>query len=238
MEFDKDLTTDQIIRLMYTSVKKIETAMTVQEAKVVKLEADVDILNHQVYELQNTVNHREQELRGLSIRITGFSYTDDEKATTDAKFLPKKLFERLISPLLVQAKTNGIIDKVPTLVNTIQSCYRLGGRAALTGTGRPPPILLKFCNETVRLAVLKVKRTSTPAPSAAEQALGIKHFIISEDLTPATYKKMKDLKADERVEKVWTVGGRIQFVLDGSKTVHRAKSVFDSVDKIISLACR
>jgi hypothetical protein len=50
---------------------------------------------------------------------------------------------------------------------------------------------------------------------------------------------MKDLQADDRVEKVWSVDGRLRLVLNGEdKSVKKVKSVFDPIDSIILAAMK
>jgi hypothetical protein len=46
-----------------------------------------------------------------------------------------------------------------------------------------------------------------------------------------------ELLSDDRIEKAWSVEGRLRFVLvGGDKSVKKVKSVFDSVDQIVSSA--
>jgi hypothetical protein len=236
MSNNDELTTDQMIRLTFASVKNIEASMSQVQAKVTVLETNVDKLNKQVYDLQNIVNSREQELRALSVRVTGFPFTEEEKASTDGKFLAKKVYDRILTPVLTQAKTKNHIERIPTLANTIQSCYRVGQATARTGTGAPPPVIIKLSNEVIKLALMRNKRQATPAPSREEKDLGITRFIISEDLTPPCFKLLKDMQRNEDVGKVWTVDGKIRWMLKDSNTIHRVKSVFDSVEMIISKA--
>jgi hypothetical protein len=160
-----DLTTDQMIKQIFTSVKNIETSMSQVQSRVVVLEDNVAKLNKQVYDLQNVVNSREQELKSLSVRVTGFPFTDEEKASTDGKYLSKKIYDRILTPILNQAKTKNHIERVPTLANTIQSCFRVGQAAARTGTGAPPPVILKLSNDVIKLAIMRNKRQATPAPT-------------------------------------------------------------------------
>jgi hypothetical protein len=238
--------TEEMIKHIYASVKKIESieasvknieaSMGQLKMKVVSLEKDVASLNKQVYDLQNVVNAREQELRGLSVRISGVPYTDEERASTDGKMLMKKVYDKLLLPVLNYAKTKNHIERIPSLANTVQQCYRVGAAAARTGTGAPPPIVLKFASEATRLTVLKNKRNGIPAPPQEEKDMGILRYNISEDLTPPCYRLVKDLNRHEDVAKVWTVDGRIRMLLKGSQTVHRVRSVFDSADSIVAKA--
>ena len=180
-----DLSTDEMIKHIFSSVNRMEATLNTQQQKITKLESNVDALNKQVFTLQNIVNSHEQEMRGLSVRITGFPYLDDEKASPDS-ILPKRLYERILAPILNHAKSVKHIDKVPSLINTVARCYRVGNPASPTNTATPPPIVLKFSNDTVRLAVLRNKRLHTPVPSPEEKLISLKRFNISEDLTIVT----------------------------------------------------
>ena len=110
------------------------------------------------------------------------------------------------------------------------------GHVALTGTGSPPPVVVKVASEQVRLAILQNKRRSTPPPSAAEKDMGIVRMSIVEDLTPQCYKTFRDLKRQEEVDKVWTTSGRIRFTLRGTDKVHLVRSVYDSIESILNRA--
>jgi hypothetical protein len=232
----EDMTTEEMIRHIFLTTKNIEASLGAVQSKVVSLEKDVVSLNKQVYDLQNVVNMREQELRGLTVRITGIPFNEEEKAATDGKYLAKKVYDKLLLPILNFAKTKNFIDRIPSLANTVQLCYRVGAAAARTGTGAPPPVVLKFTNAPVRLVVLKNKRLGMPSPLQEEKDMGILRFNISEDLTPPSFKMVKELNRQEEVSKVWTVDGRIRFVKRGSQTVHRVRSVFDSVEEILAKA--
>ena len=76
-----------------------------------------------------------------------------------------------------------------------------------------------------------------PSPSDREKSSGTKKFVIVEDLTAPTYKKLQELLGDDRVEKAWSVDGHLRFILTGNdKTVKKVKSVFDSTEQIIDSA--
>jgi hypothetical protein len=99
---------------------------------------------------------------------------------------------------------------------------------------RPSPIIIKLCNRKLRLTILKNKRLSIPAPTDVERGNGIKKFIVVEDLTVPTFKKLSDLLADDRVDKAWSTEGRLRCVLMGDdKGVKKVKSVFDTTDDIL-----
>ena len=159
------------------SQKRVEATVTEQVAKVLELENEGKELKSQVYVLQNTVNRSEQDKRKCSVRISGIHFTEEEKTTVDPKFLAKKVYDKLLFPLLTYAKAKNLVDKVPKVDNVIESCYRLRANEALTGTAAPPPIILKFCSEQLKLGVLKVKRLSMPAPPQEEKDAEERNFL-------------------------------------------------------------
>jgi hypothetical protein len=231
---DPNLSLEEMVKHIYVTVNRMESRFSEQQQRITECEAKVDVLNRQVYDLQNIVNLREQELRGLSVRVSGLPYLDDEKASTDSEFLAKRVYDRIFLPMLNYAKSRNGVDKIPNLNNTIASCYRVGSAAAKTNTPTPPPIVIKFVSEHTMLAILKNKRQHTPSPTNEEMAAGYKRFIIAEDLTPQCFKLLRELQRNEDIAKAWTSDGKIRFVLKDSTTIHKVKSVFDPVQLILS----
>ena len=239
------LSDSQLVRHIFASVNRMESTLSAQQQKIEKLEGEVNTLNKKVFQLENLVNQREQELRGLTVRIAGLPFTDEEKSANDGKFLAKKTYERILQPLLTQAKASKFIDKIPGLANTISECYCLRSNSALTGTASPPPILVKLASDQVRLAsdqvglaILCSKWLHMPKPNPTERDMGITSFFISEDLMPPTYAKLKSLRRLEEVTKAWTINGRIKFIRSGSQAVHTVRSVFETDEAILSKATR
>ena len=59
-------------------------------------------------------------------------------------------------------------------------------------------------------------------------------FPFFEDLTRATFKKLGDIKNQERVVSAWTVNGSIRFKIKDNNNVFRVSSINESIDDIIS----
>jgi hypothetical protein len=58
--------------------------------------------------------------------------------------------------------------------------------------------------------------------------------IIVEDLTAATLAKMKELKEDERIEKVWTTEGSIRFTLVADpEKVRKFPGAFTPISEVL-----
>jgi hypothetical protein len=203
----------------------LDTKVGVLEQKVATLESDL-------LSLKEVSNNREQASKLCSVRIHGFPVTDEELAATDGgKTLGSKVYERIIKPILTAARAKGDISSVPHANTAVEDCFRVGRP---TKTGKPAPLILKFSNKNIWLAVLRNKRVNAPAPADTERSEFVKRFSIVEDLTTPTYKMLRLLQDDERVSKVWTVEGRIRLVLlSNPNNIIKPKSVFVPVDKIL-----
>ena len=115
----------------------------------------------------------------------------------------------------------------------IESIFR-AGRFSPGQNKPPPPVIIKFLSSAPRLAIFKNKKLSMPKPNESEVALGIKRFIITEDLTTATYRKYQEILQHERVSRAWTIDGVIYFVPVGDgKSVKKVKSVFEDTESIV-----
>lgn len=58
------------------------------------------------------------------------------------------------------------------------------------------------------------------------------NYQIQEDLTPTIYKCIQDLKKCEKVEKCWSIDGKIKFKLNGDSTVHMIRDGLHSYNVI------
>ena len=135
---------------------------------------------------------------------------------------------------------------MPTLVNYISDVERIRswskpavsipGAAASVKPPVIPIIIIRLTYADVRLAILRNKKSNTPSPTQADKALGSIGFFINEDLTPTTFKALRALQNDERVDKAWSVDGRLRFVLsnDPDRKVIKVKNVFDPTSSISS----
>lgn len=223
-----------MLREILATVRRTESALRDQQERVAKLEKEVDKLNKEVYSLKNLVNSREQELRSKTVRVIGFPFTDEEKASTDAKFLSKKVYDRLLSPIFNHARSTNQIDRTPQLATAIDSCFRLRASTAITGTASPPPIILRFSSDQFKTTIMRNKRLHLPRPTKEEVDTGIRRFNIVEDLTPPAYSLLRELQREESITKAWSAGGRLLFTVRGNDRVHSVKSVFDSVPDILA----
>jgi len=210
-------------------IHQLKDKVTVLETENIELKKDLKMV-------KEVVNNHDQEARSLTVRIFGVPLSEEEKKFPNQnKITAKTAYDKIIRPLLTAAKANNDIDSIPQLSNTIEDSFRLGkGSKDKKGRPLPPPILVHLSNSKVKVAAFKSKRKAMPTPTEAEAALGIQRFSLVEDLTPATFTKLKQLRADERVSKAWTTERRIRFTLVEDKdSVLRVTSVYDSINSII-----
>jgi uncharacterized coiled-coil protein SlyX len=216
----------------------LEKKVSVLEVKVASQEVTINTLVKEAKASKEMANTREQEARGNTIRLFGLPISNEESSGN--KPLSNIVYERILKPILAAARSKGEISSVPNPANLIEDCYRSNPSSSSPSTSNtsnsPPPIIIKL-SRPHRLAILRNKRLNMPSPSDSEKTAGIKRFVVVEDLTSATHKMLKELQGDERVEKVWSVDGRLRLVLNGEdKAVKKIRSVFDTAESIIQAA--
>jgi hypothetical protein len=226
---------DMVLSLLLKQTKQL----SVYEEKISSLEAEnkslrstVNTLSKEMHSLKSAVNNSDQQRRGNTVRLLGLPMSEDEVGATDGgKSLATRVYDRIIKPILAAARAKGAI---PSCASVIEECYRAG--KASSDKSKPPPVVIKFCSKQIRLTIMRNKKAGMPAPSAADISAGIKRYVIVEDLTRDTLRALKGLAADERVGKAWSIDGSIRFTLasDQSNSVKRVKSVYDSINSIIS----
>jgi hypothetical protein len=211
------------------------------KARVVQVETDVKHAFSEIFDLKEKLNLFEQRDRATAIRVFGLPLSEEEREGADPqKAASKVAYDRLIRPILSAAKDKGLISTLPHMPNVILDAFRLNSKKKPSSTAasssRPPPILIKLSSTSIKTAIFKTKSSATPEPSDAEKSAGIHRFHIAEDLTTPTFNLLMELRTHEKVERAWTTEGQIRFTYKGDSTsyVHKVKSVFDSIDAIIS----
>ncbi len=212
-------------------LEKMTSTVAALEAKVTSQEATINSMGKEIKKLKEQANDRDQQARDLTVRLFNFPVADGDTAET-GRTLATKIYDRILKPILVAAKAKGDISSVPVANNVVEDAFRVRKPTLKDGVMRP--VIVKLCNCQLRLAILKNKRLNIPSPTDGERGCGIRKFIVVEDLTVPTFKKLSDLLADDRVEKAWSTEGKLRFVLMGNdKSEKKVKSVFDSNDEII-----
>jgi hypothetical protein len=234
-------TVDEKLDVVLSLLVKQSNTLSQCEEKITELQStnktllsSIGTLNKEIYQLKNTVNRHEQLALGHTVRLFGLPMSEDEATATDGgKALMNRVYEKFVKPILAAAKNKEDIPKIPSITNSLEQCYRVG--KATADKSRPPPVLIRLTSHSLKLAILRNKKTAMPQVADSDQRLGIKKYTILEDVTGDTFKMLKTLAADSRVAKVWTVEGNIRFTREGDKNfaVKRVKSIYDPVDKIV-----
>jgi hypothetical protein len=190
------------------------------------------------------LNAIEQKDRSLAVRIFGLPLSEEEKDSIDQSVTSntaaaKTAYDKMLKPILSNARDMKLIATLPQMQNVIAEAFRLPDKkntssGSTSTTKRPPPILVKLVSSSIKMAIFKAK-SAMPEPNEAEKSAGVRRYHIAEDLTPATFNFLMDIRANSAVERAWTTEGQIRFTLANDRTsyVHKVKSVFDSVEAVI-----
>ncbi len=126
------------------------------------LKGTVAGLKKDVVDLKDQLNHRNQADKSLNLRIFGFPVTPEETGATDGgEGLKKRVYDRLLKPVLTAARTAGDVPTVPHAGTAVTSIYRAGKASA---NARPPPLVVKLASADLKIAVLRHKRRNLPPP--------------------------------------------------------------------------
>jgi hypothetical protein len=215
---------------------EMKALLTSNQTRITQLEDQVTGLSCEVKTLKELVNSREQQSRNLTVRILGLPVTENEVNGPDpAAATARTAYERIIRPILSSAKTKGKISTLPSIQNTVVKAYRTA-RTSSTPSVPPPPIILHLISPNIKTAIFSARKDALPKPSDAERDLGLKKFLLVEDLTPPTFAFLKQLKEDKRVDRAWTVDGQIKFTRAGDKEniIYKVRSIYNTIDSLFS----
>ena len=228
------------IQQLVATVAQLSAQVTSVDARIEQLasiQRAVYSIGAEVTEVKRALNDLDQDSRGSSIRIIGLSISDTELQGGHEKAIMKKAYDKIIKPILNAAKANGEIDSVPLLLNVLES-GRFVSKPFVDKKGRtlPPVCCVKFCNRYVRNTVMRLKKEHLPDPSVAEIAAGTGRYLLVEDLTVTNAQKLKEFREHDRVERAWSIDGRIRYTVVGSvNTVRRLPSPYISVEEALAL---
>jgi hypothetical protein len=230
----------QSLQVLITTVASLSSKIDTVEQKLAAVEAVTErvvALEKDAHAIRSTVNSVDQEARACVVRITGLTVSEaDMNQHGFEKAIIKKVYDRLVKPILNAAKTNGTIESVPTMLNVLEQGY-IASRGGKDKSGKtlPPILAVRFTNRFLRNTVMRLRREHMPTPTDAEKAAGIVRYYINEDLTPETMKKVRELRESDRVERVWTMDGRIRLTLVGdTNNIIRLPSPYVTLEEAIT----
>ena len=151
------------------SNNRVELLAKLEEVQMLRTELTV-VKNQsaaqgaEILELKTKVNEFEQSSKSKSIRVFGIIVPKEEEEALGAnRAAIKRVYDKVIKPILVVAKAKNMIDAVPQLNNCVAEgyCARLPPKAGKSGP--PPPCVIKFVSD-IRDVILKLKKDNTPPP--------------------------------------------------------------------------
>jgi len=205
--------------------------------KIISLERENAVIKRELRVVKESTNRSELASRYLTVRVLGMPASAEERAATSPedrnKAAVKTAYDRILKPILTVAKAKGHLEVVPQLKTVVEEGFRINSNAKDNrGVPYPPPLILRFTDKSFRTAVFLFKREALASHGGASSD-GLNCFIV-EDLTTPTLKKMKELREDDRVGKVWTTEGQIRFTLvDAPAKVLKCRGVYSPLSEII-----
>jgi len=213
-----------------------------------------DMNNRNNY-LENRVNNLEQYHRSWSARALNIPLSPNEES--DNMLVMNKVYNVLLLPILRGAVERKVIPSIPTAEQLLETAHVLPGKA-----GQPKPVIMRFYSRNIKDAVLRLKKHYAPrvessigaragAESRARQQTaaagegeeegaggfegrGQYKYPLYEDLSRATFLKMRAVAKDNRVKACWSSKGQIKFVLHSNPSeVKRVGSLLDPLDDIL-----
>jgi hypothetical protein len=231
---------------------KAENKQLKQEAAVTESKlADMNERNNQ---LENRLNNLEQHHRGWSARVLNIRLTPEEES--DNTKVADAVYNRVLLPILQGARERKLLQHIPSVDQLLEVAHVLNGKP-----GEPKPVILRFFSRNIKDMIFKLKKFYAPRDSGGrsggkdggrnstgggggtggeqEEAGGFEGrgkylFPLYEDLTRATFKKMRAISDDNRVKACWSIKGQLKFVQHKSPNeIRKVVSIFDPLDTIL-----
>jgi hypothetical protein len=216
-------------------LETMENLLTKLTEENATLKKEIRIRDEEISGLHHRMNTMEQYNRSWSVRVNNIPLAQDDE--NDPKKVMEAVYSKLVLPILTGAHQQGAIDSIPTLQSSIETAHILPGKP-----NSPKPIIVRFYSRNLKQTLFRFKKefspkpTSSSAPTSTSQRTPRLLYPFYEDLTRDNFMKMRALAADQRVSACWTVGGQIRFrLISNPETVHRVKSVYDTVDTILNV---
>ncbi len=216
------------VNSLTTSVNTLKNDVAAQAADIAEIRLVMAANKKEIRTLKEQLNHREQLLRGSTVRVFNLPPVRGE-SVNNYQGLANRVYDKIVRPCLVAAQASGDLGTVPQIQNCIESCYRVFSPTEPEPGASPMPVVVRLSSPALKTAVMKNRRA---IPSSEEP--GIRRVLVVEDLTPPAHKLLKELQKDTRTSKVWSVNGRICYKTSNNpESIIRVKSVFSSVSDIL-----
>ncbi len=184
--------------------------------------------NATIEELQVGLDGVERHQRSWSVRVLNIPLTDAEEK--DPSLTMQKVYDVLLHPILVGAKERGALSVVPECSQLLETAHVLPGRP-----GAAKPIIVRFSRRPLKAICFRFRKEFAPTTtSRGDPERERQLYPFHDDLTRTAAHKMAELQADAAVQACWSINGQLRYKLVNSDRVMKVKSVFDSVETILT----
>jgi hypothetical protein len=216
------------VDLLSEQLGNIEESMRNLAAENSAIKSTIASTQSTLHTIQGNQVKMDQYNRSWSVRVMELPLSPEDEANPFR--LVETVYEKVFLPILKGAHDNDLIPKIP-------SCEQLLERAHVLPAPKPgatKPIICRFLNRDYRAVCFRLKKDyATRLPPAASDKRPRYAHPFYEDLSATTFKKMKEIQADPRVESCWSINGQLRFKLTGSDVIKRVNQVLDPIDSII-----
>jgi len=246
----KDLKT--LLNDMKSENKQLKAEAKVMDQKL----CDMNIKN---ISLENRINSLEQYNRSWSARVMNIPLSGEEEMNNQT--VANKVYDLLLKPILLGAVEKNIIPAVPTVDQILELAHVLPGKA---GHPKPVIMrfLNRNMRDTVfRLKKFYSPREGSSIAGGGASSQGARGggargpavgadgeerddggfegrgrylYPLYEDLSRASFLKMRAISNDSRVKACWSVRGQLKFTLVRNPTeVKRVVSLLDPLEDML-----
>ena len=181
----------------------LEFELKKRQEECVAKEEKIDNLSRQVTELREKADDHEQYQRRSNIRISGLPEKDRETIEECEKVVQNFLSKELQIEETIK----------------ISIAHRLGRKK----TGETRPIICRLVRRADKSTIMRKRKILRERKSS---------IYLAEDLTQRNQRLFRDVRANPRIKKAWTVDGKVMAEgLNGQK-IHNVRSAAD-VDRLL-----
>jgi hypothetical protein len=216
------------VDLLSEQLSNIEESMRHLAAENTDIKTNLAATQTTLHTIQGNQNRMDQYNRSWSVHIMELALTPDEEANPFR--LVETVYDKVFLPILRGALSKDLIPRIP-------SCEQLLERAHVLPAPKPgatKPIICRFLNRDYCAVCFRLKKEfATRAAQDTSDKRPRYAYPFYEDLTTATFKKMKEMQADPRVDTCWSINGQLRYKLTGSDSIKRVNQVMDPIDSIL-----
>jgi len=214
--------------LLSEQLGNIEESMRNLAAENIVIKKTIAATQTTLTTIQGNQIKMDQYNRSWSVRVMDLQLSPEEEGNPFR--LVEVVYDKVFLPILRGALSKDLIPKIP-------SCEQLLERAHVLPAPKPgatKPIICRFLNRDYRAVCFRLKKEFATRATQDSSDKRLRYaYPFYEDLSAATFKKMKELQADSRVDSCWSINGQLRFKLTGSEIVKKVNQIMDPVDTII-----